>query len=70
VVREGGGGAWAAVALGCWAICYGSGPVNNTIFDLFKNSETKLNLIRSKVGLPKLKVFSNKIWNRRKINNG
>jgi hypothetical protein len=41
-VWVGGGGAWAVVALGCWAICYGPSPVNNAISDLFK----KIKLIR------------------------
>jgi hypothetical protein len=56
-VREGGGGAWVMVALGCWAVCYGPRPVNSATSDLFKKNQTNLNLIRSKDGLPKLNFF-------------
>jgi hypothetical protein len=56
-VREGGGGAWALVALGCWVVCYGPGPVNSAVFALLKFFQTNLNLIQSKGGFPKLKSF-------------
>jgi hypothetical protein len=36
LVWEGGSGAWAAVALGCWAVCYGPDPVNSLVSNLFK----------------------------------
>jgi hypothetical protein len=55
-VREGGYGAWASVALGCWAICYGPDLVNNAVSDLFKKNQANLNLIRSKDGFPELKM--------------
>jgi hypothetical protein len=57
-VREGGGGVWSTVALGCWAVYYSPGPVNSAFFDFFqKKNQTNLNLIRSKDGLPEVKIF-------------
>jgi hypothetical protein len=57
VVWEGGGGAWAAVALGWRDVCYGPDLVNSAISDLFKSFQTNLDLIRSKDGLSELKNF-------------